>query len=1105
MKNLKCIFIVFLILSAAVDVRSNDNPWDKLNEEEQQWVLNKLKDELPNAFTEGPLKDYATIITDLDIVTIATALGEASAGEYDGLMGYMATRGAVYLSEHFKNNLPDGYAKQIYESLEAQSDMLLEIGRAMMNPNKTRADVRDLALQKIKEAVIADLQSKSKEAFMALYDFVLGKGTGELYLMLIQAEIAIINAEGDRIIRDSQNKLFNKYLQGGWDSVKNMDVLGDRRLTFDEAYSMAFRDINQATIKELFDACKKDGGTSFYDWLKNKKNQREIQVLAQQRIKMEKALKKVEDDRKRIHRKAREIWNKALREKLGEEGEEDAKKALDAERSKIIMVLNAYKIILDSDQEFDKIFKQHSEAQKIIKNAKIVERALKGRANLIKEWQLYANSVNELVALFNVFKNTVEPFKKNYDIINAETHNACKSSSKVKAAQDEIEAKLALSGCVEAVRRAREIANAPLTIDINGMENQIILKAHAVLKLKPQTALDEIYSQMKEYMPQFLKAGQALNDCNQAVEDAARLQLEVKRNIRIITKNAGPIIKRLNKYSYYPEVQTAITQLNAVLIGTADKSFFKLEKCNQTFDQDIVNLTQIVFTIDSPEKIAVEAAAVSSIFKYIQSKLSEGEACLASAILIVDRWIKKRKDAKAFVISGQVLQNGKLVKGALVDCRGRLGLTNAAGSFYLSDFKGEYGEEFTITATMLGEAGSAAVTYFGDAIGGVVISLGSKEITFTINGRVIQERKGVDGVTVKCRGVNDVTDASGSFILSGLKSKEDEQFNISASKGNISGGTSVTFRNQSISGILIVLPPPPPEDITIEGAVDNLQGEVKEDLCNNEEIEKNQIILNEAISSANNSYQNFIGNYNLFHSEVNKQVANPAENHLIFKCIRNMELAIGTYPKTLTVINAMITHLIPRIDCSQVTITIADIAGISERTSSNREDMITKIAEVKSVLKQYGADEDNVTENGQSNTDDNEDSEFAGAGGTGEEIAGDSFDQDGDGEQDEGTAMMGENNVGIRIYDSGSAKDDSFYLTVRGQIGGGTTDPGAGQWFYFKLLPGRYEAILNVILAPDDIGTYTIKIFERGNLLKQQRGDPKENAVVIIYFEVKGL
>lgn len=88
------------------------------------------------------------------------------------------------------------------------------------------------------------------------------------------------------------------------------------------------------------------------------------------------------------------------------------------------------------------------------------------------------------------------------------------------------------------------------------------------------------------------------------------------------------------------------------------------------------------------------------------------------------------------------------------------------------------------------------------------------------------------------------------------------------------------------------------------------------------------------------------------------------------------------------------------------------------------------------------------------------------------EICGDGRDNNGNGLIDEDCATGG--SVIITVWDSGSLADDAFTLSVTGYGNLGSTPPGGQRIYAIDLPPGTYTATLTCILAPDDIGTYSI-------------------------------
>ena len=126
------------------------------------------------------------------------------------------------------------------------------------------------------------------------------------------------------------------------------------------------------------------------------------------------------------------------------------------------------------------------------------------------------------------------------------------------------------------------------------------------------------------------------------------------------------------------------------------------------------------------------------------------------------------------------------------------------------------------------------------------------------------------------------------------------------------------------------------------------------------------------------------------------------------------------------------------------------------------------------------------------------------SGGIMQEIPGDAVDNDADGFQDESLEGLAGFNVTFVLYDSGSAKDDTFSLTIS-KFGNLGETPNGGQRSYgLNLPPGSYVATVRVIIAPDDVGTFTLSIFENGEKIASLSGGPSQGSSAALPFTVKG-
>lgn len=132
------------------------------------------------------------------------------------------------------------------------------------------------------------------------------------------------------------------------------------------------------------------------------------------------------------------------------------------------------------------------------------------------------------------------------------------------------------------------------------------------------------------------------------------------------------------------------------------------------------------------------------------------------------------------------------------------------------------------------------------------------------------------------------------------------------------------------------------------------------------------------------------------------------------------------------------------------------------------------------------------------------DPDFLQRGGTMQEIPGDAVDNDADGFQDESLEGLAGFNVTFVLYDSGSAKDDSFSLSISKYGNLGTTPVGGARTYGLNIPPGSYVATITVVIAPDNVGTFTLSIFENGTKIGTLSGGPVVGGTAMLAFTVKG-
>lgn len=276
-------------------------------------------------------------------------------------------------------------------------------------------------------------------------------------------------------------------------------------------------------------------------------------------------------------------------------------------------------------------------------------------------------------------------------------------------------------------------------------------------------------------------------------------------------------------------------------------------------------------------------------------------------------------------------------------------------------------------------------------------------------------------------------------------------------------------------------------------------------LCDEDAIAARLSRLQEIAATGNRISANFQNTLNKFYKEVNDQNSNPCENTIIAAVYAEALQTLGDYRVMIDEARQIGTELILEgaiCASDDLNIDLGSILQLVSQTGQPVHLMERGIGEMENQFNIFSCNTHDVTDRGNTIAE-RTDPEIMQAGGTGAfEICGDGIDNDGNGLIDEGCETDGNFNVIIVLYDSGRLPDDVFGLAVSGQGNLGATPEGGSRTYPLRLPPGSYVATVTVIRAPDNIGTYTIRILENGVEIASMSGAPPQGAIVQVPFTV---
>lgn len=289
-------------------------------------------------------------------------------------------------------------------------------------------------------------------------------------------------------------------------------------------------------------------------------------------------------------------------------------------------------------------------------------------------------------------------------------------------------------------------------------------------------------------------------------------------------------------------------------------------------------------------------------------------------------------------------------------------------------------------------------------------------------------------------------------------------------------------------------------------------GGQEEDICSKAGLSGKYAQLNELIAEIQSTHARFLAYAGKFDKEVNDRAADVCKNGIAAYCYVSALDAANELENLVPQVEELSTEIIMLLgicpglakDMQAEGVSLNSVVGRIARTGPNSADAQSRLAQMQGRLSQFGCDENEVRELGETIVPPNEDPDFLQNGGNMTEIAGDGVDNDADGLQDESVEGLAGFNVTCVLFDSGNLKDDVFSLSVSGYGTLGVSPKGGLRSFGLNLPKGTYTATVTVINAPDNIGTFTLVILENGKKIASTSGQPPNGGSVSLGFTVTG-
>ncbi len=512
--------------------------FDELSGDKQQEVLTKLKDHMPNMINDDGLQKYAQYMTD-NIPDFAKNLGELSGGNYTPIITQSLTLGGDYLADYYKKTLPEGLSQNAFGYIYSNAGSLRNIGLAMMNENNGWGDVGDVLWNEVKTSLLKDLNKWAEDGVKDTLNWVagdkklLGFGAADLYIMFIQAEIAIIDAKIKQFNIKTTNEFYKPYYDARNKGIghhqafeeevyakfyandKNMDNGLISGLTVKGFYS--FRKMSEEDVSKLFERCyKNEQSSDLYRFVQRESEVGTSQVKKELANDLTKPGDKFRDDINGFYAEVRNKLNELVGIEIDEltqkrdeeiEADEELNKRYETAIEKAGLLLD--KIEIDDEKRqpacegFKKFKDEKYEALDIadqskdtIKKFELIIKYLSQCPEITRESEGIKDDFKTLEILFTKSK---QRWKK----LIQDVTGVCKRANSVKKTENRGKAQQALNATKNLGRSAEQNAREVLTLEIEvdkqlGALSKRIVSFHRKYKETSNSIEDNLDAKIQE-------------------------------------------------------------------------------------------------------------------------------------------------------------------------------------------------------------------------------------------------------------------------------------------------------------------------------------------------------------------------------------------------------------------------------------------------------------------------------------------------------------------------------------------------------------------------------------------------------------------------------